>query len=230
MNFLLDGRLSLITPEGVRLQLVPAGPVVRAYAWVIDFAAWGLGASILISVLGAIIPSQKLFNGVTALLFFFAYWAYPVLCEVYAGGRTLGKQVLGLQVLRADGLPVRWRESVLRNLLMVADFLPLFYASGLLAMLCDRHFRRLGDIVAGTQVVYRDKPPKRVDMANAAPLPLPFPLTPEQQRALADLFARESRLPHGRMLELADIAEALTGREGEASLERLRGMAAGLVR
>ena len=184
MNFLLDGRLSLITPEGVRLQLVPAGPVVRAYAWVIDFAAWGLGASILISVLGAIIPSQKLFNGVTALLFFFAYWAYPVLCEVYAGGRTLGKQVLGLQVLRADGLPVRWRESVLRNLLMVADFLPLFYASGLLAMLCDRHFRRLGDIVAGTQVVYRDKPPKRVDMANAAPLPLPFPLTPEQQRAL----------------------------------------------
>jgi uncharacterized RDD family membrane protein YckC len=230
MNFLLDGRLSLITPEGVRLQLVPAGPVVRAYAWAIDFAAWGLGASILISVLGAIIPSQKLFNGVTALLFFFAYWAYPVLCEVYAGGRTLGKQVLGLQVLRADGLPVRWRESVLRNLLMVADFLPLFYASGLLAMLCDRHFRRLGDIVAGTQVVYRDKPPKRVDMANAAPLPLPFPLTPEQQRALADLFARESRLPHGRMLELADIAEALTGREGEASLERLRGMAAGLVR
>lgn len=230
MNFLLDGRLSLITPEGVRLQLVPAGPVVRAYAWAIDFAAWGLGASILISVLGAIIPSQKLFNGVTALLFFFAYWAYPVLCEVYAGGRTLGKQVLGLQVLRADGLPVRWRESVLRNLLMVADFLPLFYASGLLAMLCDRHFRRLGDIVAGTQVVYRDKPPKRVDMANAAPLPLPFPLTPEQQRALADLFARESRLPHGRMLELAGIAEALTGREGEASLERLRGMAAGLVR
>lgn len=230
MNFLLDGRLSLITPEGVRLQLVPAGPVVRAYAWAIDFAAWGLGASILISVLGAIIPSQKLFNGVTALLFFFAYWAYPVLCEVYAGGRTLGKQVLGLQVLRADGLPVRWRESVLRNLLMVADFLPLLYASGLLAMLCDRHFRRLGDIVAGTQVVYRDKPPKRVDMANAAPLPLPFPLTPEQQRALADLFARESRLPHGRMLELADIAEALTGREGEASLERLRGMAAGLVR
>ncbi|SFG21936.1 Uncharacterized membrane protein YckC, RDD family [Duganella sp. CF458] len=230
MNFLLDGRLSLITPEGVRLQLVPAGPVVRAYAWAIDFAAWGFGASVLISVLGAIIPSEKLFNGVTALLFFFAYWAYPVLCEVYAGGRTLGKQVLGLQVLRADGLPVRWRESVLRNLLMVADFLPLCYASGLLSMLCDRHFRRLGDIVAGTQVVYRDKPPKRIAVADAAPLPLPFPLTPEQQRTLADLFARESRLPHGRMLELADIAEPLTGRQGEASLERLRGMAAGLVR
>ena len=230
MTFLLDGRLSLTTPEGVRLQLVPAGPVVRAYAWAIDAIVWGTASSVLIGLLGVVIPSEKMFNGVAAVLYFLAYWSYPVFCEIYAGGRTLGKHVVGLQVLRADGLPVRWRESVLRNLLLVADFLPLLYASGLVSMLCDRHFRRLGDIVAGTQVVYRDKPPKRVDVPDAAPLPLPFPLTPEQQRALADLFARENRLPHGRMLELADIAAPLTGREGEASLERLRGMAAGLVR
>lgn len=230
MSFLLDGRLSLTTPEGVRLQLTPAGPVMRAYAWAIDFAAWFSSVCAILALLGAVLPSQKLFNGLSALLVFFAYWAYPVLCEVYAGGRTLGKRVVGLQVLRADGLPLRWRESVLRNLLLVADFLPLLYASGLLSMLCDRQFRRLGDIVAGTQVVYRDKPAKRSAVPDAAPLPLPFPLTAEQQRALADLFARENRLPYGRMLELADIAEPLTGRDGEASLERLRGMAAGLVR
>lgn len=230
MKSLLDGRLALTTPEGVRLQLTPAGPPARAMAWAIDFCAWTFGSVTLAALLGAIIPSEKLYSGVTLLIAFFAYWAYPVLCEVYAGGRTLGKFVLGLQVLRADGLPVRWRESVLRNLLLVADFLPMFYASGLLSMLCDRHFRRLGDIVAGTQVVYRDKPQPRGKVSDAAPLPLPFPLTPEQQRALADLFARESRLPYGRMLELADIAEPLTGRVGEASLERLRGMAAGLVR
>lgn len=230
MNFLLDGRLSLTTPEGVRLQLTPAGPVARAYAWSIDFLAWLVGSVILAATLGAVIPSGKLSSGLFSVALFLGYWAYPVLCEVYAGGRTLGKFVVGLQVLRADGLPVRWRESVLRNLLLVADFLPMAYASGLLCMLCDRHFRRLGDIVAGTQVVYRDKPPKRVDVPHAAPLALPFPLTPEQQRTLADLFARESRLPHARMLELADIASPLTGREGEESLERLRGMAAGLVR
>ncbi|MCE3261222.1 MAG: hypothetical protein K0R43_301 [Pseudoduganella sp.] len=230
MKPLLDGRLALTTPEGVRLQLTPAGPAVRAYAWAIDFCAWTFGAATLASLLGAVLPSSKLFSGLSALLTFFAYWAYPVLCEVYCGGRTLGKYVVGLQVLRADGLPVRWRESVLRNLLLVADFLPMLYASGLVCMLCDVHFRRLGDIVAGTQVVYRDKPQPRGAVADAAPLPLPFPLTPEQQRALADLFARESRLPHGRMLELADIAEPLTGRQGEESLARLRGMAAGLVR
>ncbi len=230
MNSLLDGRLSLTTPEGVRLQLTPAGPAMRAYAWAIDFIAWSFGVGTIASLLASVIPSGKLFSGLTLLLTFFAYWAYPVLCEVYGGGRTLGKYIVGLQVLRADGLPLRWRESVLRNLLLVADFLPLLYASGLVAMLCDRQFRRLGDIVAGTQVVYRDKPPLRAAIPDAAPLPLPFPLTPDQQRALADLFARERRLPRARMLELADIAEPLTGRDGEASLERLRGMAAGLVR
>lgn len=230
MNCLLDGRLSLTTPEGVRLQLTPAGPVVRAYAWAIDFVAWAFAVFVCAAILGATLPSSKLSSGVFSIAMFLAYWAYPVLCEVYAGGRTFGKHVVGLQVLRADGLPVGWRESVLRNLLLVADFMPMFYASGLVCMLCDRHFRRMGDIVAATQVVYRDKPPKRDAVPAAAPLPLPFPLTPEQQRALADLFAREKRLPQGRMLELADIAEPLTGREGEESLERLRGMAAGLVR
>lgn len=223
---MIDGRLSLTTPEGTRLLLTPAGPAPRAWAWALDVTLW----LTFMGLAGWLLSGPRMAKGVLAVLAFVSYWGYPVICEVYFQGQTIGKRALGLQVRRDNGLPVGWRESALRNLLLVADFLPLLYASGLLSMLCDRHFRRLGDIVAGTQVVYRDKPPKRVDVPNAAPLPLPFPLTPEQQRALADLFARENRLPHGRMLELADIAAPLTGREGEASLERLRGMAAGLVR
>jgi hypothetical protein len=125
-------------------------------------------------------------------------------------------------------LPVGWRESALRNLLLVADFLPLFYVSGLLCMLFDREFRRLGDIVAGTLVVYRDRPAPRPAVREAAPLPLPFPLTYAQQRALADLFEREQGLPQARLEELGSIAEPLTGHTGAASLEQLRAYAAGL--
>jgi hypothetical protein len=112
----------------------------------------------------------------------------------------------------------------------VADFLPCLYASGLLCMLCDVHFRRLGDLVAGTLVVYRELPPARLALPDTAPLPLPFPLTPPQQRALADLFAREARLAPDRMEELGDIAAPLTGRLGAESVDRLRRMAAGLAR
>jgi uncharacterized RDD family membrane protein YckC len=223
---LLDGRLSLTTPEGVRLLLVPAGPYLRAGAWALDFLVW---LAVVAAMLAAM-PSDKFFSGLKLILLFVSYWGYPVVCEVYFGGRTLGKRAAGLEVVRSDGLPVGWRESVLRNLLLVADFLPFMYATGLLCMIFDKQFRRIGDIVAGTQVVYRDKTPIRLPPPQTAPRALPFPLNADQQRTLADLFEREYMLPPERMAELGTIAEPLTGCTGEASVERMRGYAAGLAR
>ena len=221
---MIDGRLSLTTPEGTRLLLTPAGPAARAWAWAIDVTVWFLFMMLAIWLL----RGPRVAQGVLAVVAFLSYWGYPVICEVYFQGQTLGKRALGLQVRRDNGLPVGWRESGLRNLLLVADFLPLAYATGLACMLYDRQFRRLGDIVAGTLVVYRDKTPPRPVPRAADPLPLPFPLTSAQQRALADLFERESGLPPARLEELGSIAEALTGRTGAASLELLRSYAAGL--
>jgi hypothetical protein len=93
----------------------------------------------------------------------------------------------------------------------------------------DSQFRRLGDMVAGTQVVYRERSQERRFAPKVKPLPLPFPLKPDQQRTLVDLFEREDRLPPGRMIELGSIAEGLTGQTGDASLERMRGYVAGLI-
>jgi uncharacterized RDD family membrane protein YckC len=217
--------LSLTTPEGVRLSLTPAGPVPRACAWLLDFFIW----LVTISMLAALFSGSKLGYGIYLVLLFVSYWGYPIICEVYFGGRTIGKRAAGIEVLRADGLPVGWRESTLRNLLLVADFLPMMYATGLLFMLFDAHFRRVGDIVAGTQVVYHEKSLKRKASTGVAPIALPYPLTPDQQRALTGLFEREKSLPFDRLCELGTIAEPLTGLTDEASLERLRGYAAGLT-
>lgn len=225
----IDGRLALTTPEGVRLLLTPVGPTTRAWAWLIDFLLWLFAVWLMAIVL----LGSKLGQGVYLMLLFLSYWGYPIICEVYFGGRTLGKRILGIEVVRADGLPVGWRESALRNLMLVADFLPAMYFAGLLSMLYDGRSRRLGDIVAGTQVVYTEQRQERSKAgavkADAAPLAAPYPLTPEQQRTLVDLFERESRLSPERLEELGSLAEPLTGLTGEASLRRLRGIAAGLT-
>lgn len=229
MSERLDGRLSLTTPEGVRLLLTPAGPAVRARAWLIDIL---LCVVIYLAVLWLIysaVPGRAA-GGLRYLAAFVIYWAYPIISEVYFDGRSLGKRALGIKVLRADGLPVGWRESTLRNLLLVADFLPAIYCSGLLSMFFDQRFRRLGDIVAGTLVVFRETLPQRIAAPAVEPEPLPFPLSPDQQRMLIGLFERENQLPPARLLELASIAEPLTGLTGRASLERLRAYVAGLAR
>jgi uncharacterized RDD family membrane protein YckC len=220
---MLNGRLSLITPEGVRLLLTPAGPAPRAWAWAVDFMLY----SVAISLISALFNQFDVGKGIILISAFVLYWGYAILCEVYWDGRTLGKRLLGLQVLRADGLPVGWRESVLRNLLLVGDFLPFFYFTGLLCMLFDTQFRRLGDIVAGTQVVYRDPVVLRPTLqtkpdSETATWTLPYALTPEQQRTLIAMFEREKSIPPARMLELANLAQAITGQTGEASLARLR--------
>lgn len=221
----LNGRLSLTTPEGVRLLLTPAGPALRAAAWALDLVVWLAIAFTAIFIFSG----SKLGVGVISLILFVSYWGYPVICEVYFKGRSLGKRAFGLEVLRADGLPVGWRESALRNLVAVADFLPMLYATGLLCMLFDKRFRRLGDIVADTQVVYHEKRPVRVPMVDVQPIPSTYPLNPEQQRTLIGLFEREKQLPIDRMHELATIAEPLTGQTGAASLAHLRGIVAGLT-
>ncbi len=222
---MLDGRLSLTTPEGVRLLLTPAGPFLRATAWAIDMVLW-VG---MIIVLRMLLPYGKFGQGMMMLMMFLTYWGYPIVCEVYFSGRTLGKRITGLAVVRSNGLPVGWRESTLRNLLLVADFLPIVYATGLISMMLDTRFRRIGDIVAGTLVVHVDKKPAQPLAQAASPLAPPFPLNAAQQRTLSDLFEREARLPAERMAELGTIAEGLTGTSGAQSVERMRGYVAGFT-
>lgn len=219
-----NGKISLTTPEGIRLLQTPAGPVPRAWAWLIDFLLF-----FVVMLLMWTQASGRTMKGLLLVATFVVYWGYPVLCEVYFNGRTVGKKIMGLQVVRADGLPVGWRESCLRNLLLVADFMPVFYTTGLVCMLFDPHFRRVGDLVAHTQVVYFETPaqPKNLQLKLAPHAP-PFPLTPEQQRSLIDLLERADSIPPAQLLELASLAEPLTGKTDEASLQELRHIVAGI--
>ncbi len=222
---MLTGRLALTTPEGIRLHMTPAGPAARAYAWLIDASIW-FGFNVVISM---VLSGTKTGQGIMLVLAFLSFWGYPVLFEVYRKGQTFGKQAMNIRVVREDGLPVGWRESVLRNLLLVADFLPFFYASGLICMLFDTRFRRIGDLVATTQVVYVEQNHARNAAPKTEPLPLPFALTPEQQRALVDLFEREATLPQARLAELGSIAEPLTGCSGADSVDSMRSYVAGIM-
>jgi uncharacterized RDD family membrane protein YckC len=92
-----------------------------------------------------------------ALLLFIIFlitWGYYIFFEGLRQGSTPGKKLVGIRVIRQDGLPIGLREAALRNLVRAADMLPPpCYILGGLVMHFDPQGRRLGDMVAGTYVV-----------------------------------------------------------------------------
>lgn len=225
---LIDGRLEILTPEGVRLALVPAGPGKRFLAWAVDMFV--VLVAIFLAAWTMHLAGSEAAEGLFLVFLFVVWWGYPVLFEVFGKGATPGKRWLRLATVRDDGLPVGWRESLLRNLLLSADFLPFLFGTGLVCMALDAKFRRLGDIVAGTLVVHRETAQERMPTELAEPVDIPWTLAPEEQRALVDLQERLPALSEARADELGDLAEPLTGARGEKSLGILRGMASGLLR
>ena len=144
---LLDTVRQIETPEGITLSLRAAGPVARALAWSIDLLIQCMALLALLIALATL--SQGGF-GVWLIAVFLTEWLYPALFEVYAGGATPGKKALGLMVVHANGTPVGWSAALIRNLLRAADFLPVLYGFGMVAMFSNRDFQRLGDLAAGT--------------------------------------------------------------------------------
>src|SRR4051794_32118226 len=200
---MLDTTRRVATPEGIELTLHLAGPVPRAAAWAIDLA---LRIALVFAVSLAELTLGRAGWGVLLLTLFFVEWLLPAWLEAAWRGQTPGKRAMGLMVLNDDGTPLRWPAALTRNLLRAADFLPLFYGLGLVAMLTNRDFKRLGDLAAGTVVVYsNEKITIDRTIPEAAPIVLPVPLDLEEQRALLDLAERSHGLTQERLEELAEL-------------------------
>ncbi|HEY8249916.1 MAG TPA: RDD family protein, partial [Burkholderiales bacterium] len=199
-------------------------PVPRALAWAIDFL---LRAALVLMVQMIAAFFGRAGMGVVLIAAFFAEWLLPAWFEARWGGQTPGKRMLGIAVLNDDGTPLRWPGALTRNLLRAADFLPFFYGVGLIAMMANRDFKRLGDLAAGTVVVYRAPATETArKIPEAAPVVPPVELHPEEQRAVLELAERSATLTRERFEELAALPAPLVGRlEGERAAARILGVA-----
>ena len=234
LNFyqMLDTTRPIETPEGIELSLRIAGPVVRAIAWAIDFAI--RSALYLILFFVFFLTLNQLGLGLWLVSLFFLEWFYPVLFEVYRQGATPGKRAMKIKVLYEAGTPVNWSASMIRNLLLTIDFLPFLYGFGLISMLINQDFKRIGDLAAGTLVVYDEYSSnfskEHSFLSNEMPLSLPVVLPSEQQQAIIKFAERaDQMLPPGRAIELANIVTPLTKKSGEAGIKILYQLANGLI-
>jgi len=173
-------------------------------------------------------------TGLALIGIFCIEWLYPIVFELSRSGTTPGKQALGLRVVMDTGLPVTPAASFTRNLLRVADFLPVAYGLGIACLLLNRDCKRLGDLAAGTLVVH-DKPVILYDAPPEGPGLAPArSLSQSEQAAIRSWAGRARRLTPARFEELAQLAGSVLPapapgeRPGTAS-DRLLGVAQWLM-
>ncbi|HTV25628.1 MAG TPA: RDD family protein [Polyangiaceae bacterium] len=208
----IDTVTEVDTPERVQLRCRVAGPAQRGAAYALDL---GVRAALLaLCALGASLLDalntdwRGLGSGVLLVVFFVLEWSYYVACELWMNGQSPGKRALGL------------RESLLRNLLRAADFVPNLYVLGLLVMCGDGKFRRIGDIVAGTMVISERgegalpaiallPPPTAEELSG---LPARLLLSADELDALDLFMRRKEALSPARAAELAALVAPLLAR------------------
>lgn len=154
MNSSCVNTLVIRTPEGIDFSLPLACPVTRCLSWAIDFGCV-LALVILVKAVLNIFSLVSLDLGRTLGIigYFVVQVGYGIFCEWVWRGQTVGKRLLRLRVMDAQGLHLQFNQVVLRNLLRFVDCLPAFYFLGGLVSVLNVRGQRLGDLVAGTIVV-----------------------------------------------------------------------------
>ena len=120
-------KTDMITGQYVRISQTPASVGERMLAQAIDWAIQGAYFALWIRLAPSLDALPALFLIVLPVLL------YCPLCEFLSGGQTIGKWLVSLRVIMADGLTTG--------------------CMGVLVMILNRNNQRLGDMAAGTLVV-----------------------------------------------------------------------------
>jgi len=216
----------VISTEKVPLIYRVAGLGSRFLAWLIDMLII-VGLLYVALVMAAAWEAAREGFGmaVALVLTFLVQWGYFVLFEWLWHGQTPGKRVVGIRVIDLQGTGISFGQAALRNVLRVVDGLPLLipdlvpvmYGIGFLVAACNSEQRRLGDLAAGTLVVFveaKNAPllALQEEFAGQAPRTQLFrqrleQLTRPQKETLLDLCLRRDQL---RVRERARLFAAVT--------------------
>jgi uncharacterized RDD family membrane protein YckC len=159
-----DEVLVIETPERVPLHFALASIGNRFLACAFDHFLQVLAIAVVVlgvwwfvekfDVQGLFADAPKWVYALLILVGFFIWSSYFVVFEWLWNGQTPGKRWLKLRVIREDGRPITFWEAAVRNLLRIADMMPIpFYSIGLISVFCSSRDQRVGDALAGTVVV-----------------------------------------------------------------------------
>ena len=194
MNLFVD------SATGVDVALAVAGPGARAFAFLLDWSfrlilaiAWYLVAAPLynrdLSFARPLEPDAAWYAFVIAppLAIFLLY---HIVLEVLMAGQTPGKRLACVRIIAQDGATPSVGALLVRNIFRVIDSLPVMYGVGLLTSMIRGDHVRIGDLAAGTVLVY-DHSGARI-LAQTDERAMSWRAAAERARRLARGHARDA--------------------------------------
>ena len=212
--------IAVVTPENITVTYQLAGVATRSLALLVDL----LSQAVLIILVTILVDSFRSIGfGIDHIVMFLGsiglfciMFVYNIFFEMIWGGRTPGKRVFGLRVIRDGGYPVTFSASCIRNILRFVDFglipmptgseVPILWGTpGLISVLISSKYKRIGDYAAGTIVIHESgaspfvMPPGRDSLRVEVEYLLPMVknidrMTPDDFRILRRFTTRRAKL------------------------------------
>jgi len=212
----------ILIGEGVLLDARPASFATRILSATIDAIVVGtasvLAATFAVGILAPTIDEAAAQALIIAGLVTVTV-VVPTLVETFSRGRSLGKAIMGIRIVRDDGGPTRFRHALIRALTGVLE---LWATAGLVAIIASMAHpkgKRVGDMLAGTYAVRI-----RSGQKAMAPVMMPFELTSwaanADMRRLPDGLALSARQLLGRADRLHLGSRVRLGMELAAQVEK----------
>lgn len=200
----------ILTPENVNIRYELAGLGSRFAAVLIDSLIQGaltIAVVIAMVILGFDFEGGNygtVFFALGIIALFLIMSGYFIFFEMIMEGQTPGKLAVGLKVAKFNGEPLTFIDSLIRNVIRIADMLPAFYLLGSAFILFSAGYRRIGDFAANTVVVKVRRDYKSVPAAPELFAPAPdvggepvknrFPVSNQEYEVLREFLARQEEL------------------------------------
>lgn len=221
-------QLSIETAQNVRINYQPAGVLPRIAAYIID-SAFLYGCLLLLFLLSGILTSTNNFDTLIEQIYLIfiglLFTLYHLLCELFFNGRSLGKTVLKLRVVRTDGGKLTFWNCLLRWTLRLFDITLFMGIPAIIAIITTAKAQRVGDLAAGTTVI-RETPGATLDqLAPDAPeedyrprFPQAALLTDRDMVIIKEILREAGKEPqHPLLLSLAQRIQNIIGVQSDLS-------------
>ncbi|KPJ90766.1 MAG: hypothetical protein AMJ53_12985 [Gammaproteobacteria bacterium SG8_11] len=237
----MEQQLDIQTADAMELQLPIAGVGGRSYAFLIDWhirflfvLLWFIAIPLLF---GQLLKMDEFFNEVFESAWWFilmvigppvvVYLFYHPVLELVMKGRTPGKRMAGVRIVTLEGHTPSVGAIIIRNVFRIVDSLPSGYVLGLIVAMSTKNAVRIGDIAAGTLLIYEDKVQKSLlqNLQNMATKPH---IDARQWEIANELLSRWRSLERPKRTQLAlqlfqNLGESVPQDQNERELDiRLR--------